>query len=87
MLGSRRARAYAISFVLSRFVTIGISADGVALLAGSADNDSGGLSESTGWFTIVLGVLLLVVALRHRQGRPRDGSAPATPKRMAASRR
>lgn len=84
MLVSGSAKANAISFVLAWFVTVGVVVGAVALLAGSADDGAGGPATWTGWLKIVLGVLLLVVAGRQWQGRPRGGAEPDPPRWMAA---
>ncbi len=78
------ARANAIAFVLTWFVAVGGVALIVALAAGAADPDHGSPASWTGWLKIVLGVLLLLVAVRQWRGRPRHGTEPATPTWMAA---
>jgi threonine/homoserine/homoserine lactone efflux protein len=84
MLVSGSARANATAFVLTWFVAVGAVALIVALAAGAADSDQGSPASWTGWVKIVLGVLLLLLAVRQWQGRPREGTEPATPKWMAA---
>lgn len=49
--------------------------------AGGADASSGGEpAEWVIWVKLLLGVLLLLVALRQWRGRPHDGEEPPTPK-------
>jgi threonine/homoserine/homoserine lactone efflux protein len=83
MLVSRRAKVNAFSFLAGWFLAVGGVALAVASLAGAASGDDDPASW-TGWAKLVLGVLLLAVALRQWQGRPRDGAEPAAPKWMAA---
>ncbi|WP_432479275.1 GAP family protein [Nocardioides sp. GXQ0305] len=83
MLVSGSARANAVAFVLTWFVAVGGVALVVALAAGTADDD-GAPASWTGWVKIVLGALLLLLAVRRWQGRPRDGAQAPTPTWMAA---
>lgn len=65
----------------------GIAAAGAVLLlvAGGGDaSENGQPAAWVDWLKLVLGVLLLLVALRQWRARPREGDAPATPKWMAA---
>lgn len=84
MLVSGSAKANAISFVLTWFVTIGVIVALVAVLAGSADDGADGPAAWTGWLKIVLGVLMVLLAGRQWQGRPRGDAEPQTPRWMAA---
>jgi hypothetical protein len=84
MLVSGSAKANAITFVLSWFVTISVVVAVVALLAGSVDNDGESPSAWTGWLKIALGSLLLVLAGRQWQARPRGEAEPTPPAWMAA---
>lgn len=84
MLVSGNARANALAFVLIWFVTVGAIVAAVSLLAGSADDDVAGPAAWSGWLKIVLGALMLLLAVRQWQGRPRDDAEPQTPKWMAA---
>lgn len=84
MLLSGSARANATAFVLTWFVTIGAIVAIVALLAGSGDDNADTPASWSGWLKIVLGGLLLLLAVRQWQGRPRGDAGAATPKWMAA---
>lgn len=84
MLVSGSARANAIAFVATWFVTVGAIAAVVALAAESVAGNDGSPPTWTGWLKIVLGLLLLLVAVRQWQGRPRDGGELTTPQWMAA---
>jgi len=56
----------------------------VLMLAGPADaSKSGGPAAWVSWVKIVLGVLLLLVAVRQFRGRPRSGEQPQMPKWMS----
>ena len=85
MLVSGSAKANAIAFVLTWFVTIAVVVGLVAVLAGSTDDAAtSGPAAWTGWLKIVLGVLLVLLAVRQWQGRPRGDAEPNTPTWMAA---
>ncbi|MFC8922938.1 GAP family protein [Cellulosimicrobium sp. NPDC057127] len=84
MLVSGRARANATAFVVVWFVAVGALVLAVALLTGAAAPDDAGPPTWVGVVKLVLGVLLLLLALRKWQGRPREGAEPATPRWMAA---
>ncbi|KHL10576.1 Sap-like sulfolipid-1-addressing protein [Mumia flava] len=84
MLSSARAKVNAFAFLLGWFVAITAVAMVVALAAGSAAPDEEDPAGWTGWLKIVLGLALLVVALRQWRGRPRPGIEAPTPKWMAA---
>ena len=65
----------------------GIAAAGAVLLliAGGEDaSENGQPAAWVDWLKLVLGVLLLLVALRQWRARPHEGGVPATPKWMAA---
>lgn len=84
MLTSGKARANAFAFLLGWFVAVGAVALVVALLAGSGTPDTAGPADWVGWLKIVLGVLLLLVAVRQWRGRPRGDVEPPAPRWMAA---
>jgi threonine/homoserine/homoserine lactone efflux protein len=84
MLVSGRARANAAAFLVGWFLSVGAVALVVALLTGAATPDAAGQPTWVAVVKMVLGVLLLLVALRQWRGRPRAGAEPATPRWMAA---
>ncbi|MBD5785645.1 GAP family protein [Cellulosimicrobium terreum] len=84
MLSSAKGRANAFAFLLGWFVAVGGVALVVALLAGSSTDDDGAPPAWSAWVKIVLGLLLLLVAFRQWQGRPRGDAEPPTPKWMQA---
>lgn len=84
MLVSGSARANAITFVATWFLTVGIVVSTVALLAGSTDDEAGDPASWTGWLKLILGILLLLLAERQWLGPPRTGAEPATPRWMTA---
>ncbi|MGB3438960.1 MAG: GAP family protein [Actinophytocola sp.] len=65
---------------------VGVAAATVVflLLAGTFDMGSGEPSSTASWIKLVLGVLLLLLAARQWQSRPRAGAEPSAPKWMAA---
>lgn len=84
MLVSRRAKANAAAFLIGWFVAVLVVVALVAFLTGSSAPSDAGPPVWGSVVMIVLGVLLLVLAVRQWQGRPREGVAPGTPTWMAA---
>jgi threonine/homoserine/homoserine lactone efflux protein len=84
MLLSSRARANGLGFLTG--LVLGIIATTVVfiLLARLIPESGGGPKPIIGTFKLLLGVLLLVFAVRQWRGRPRDGADPKLPKWMAA---
>jgi threonine/homoserine/homoserine lactone efflux protein len=83
MLVTPRAKANAFSFLAGWLVGIYVLGTIVILVAGAAtpsDDKPGWVA----WVKIVLGLLLLLVAVRQWAGRPRGDAEPATPKWMQA---
>ena len=84
MLTSRRAKVNGPVFVLGWLVGLGIIGAIVLALAGAgAASESGSPATWISWVKIVLGVLLLLVAVRAFRNRPREGEEPQMPKWMA----
>lgn len=84
MLVSGRAKANAFSFLVGWFVAVGAVTLLVATLAGAATPDDDGPPLWAAILKIVLGVLLLLLAVKQWRGRPRAGIEPPAPTRMAA---
>ena len=84
MLVSGRAKANAFSFLVAWFVAVGAVTLLVATLAGAATPDDEGPPLWAAILKIVLGVLLLLLAVKQWRGRPRAGVEPPAPKWMAA---
>ena len=85
MLGTPRARVNGPAFVLGWIVGLAIVGTLVLVAAGSADATDG--TQPANWvgvLEIVLGVLLLLVAVRQWRGRPRAGEQSPMPKWMRA---
>jgi threonine/homoserine/homoserine lactone efflux protein len=85
MLVSRRAAANGLAFLAGWVV--GIAAVGaviVLLVGGAAEPDASGPPTWASILKLVLGVLLLLLAVKQWTGRPTDGAEPATPKWMSA---
>jgi threonine/homoserine/homoserine lactone efflux protein len=84
MLVSRRAAVNATAFLLGWFLSVTVVTLVVAVLVGSATTDDGGPPAWAAWVKVVLGVLLVLLAVKQWRGRPQAGVAPETPKWMQA---
>jgi hypothetical protein len=85
MLTSLRGRVNGPVFVLGWLAGLAVIGTIVLLVAGPAGPDSSGSPATwAGWVKIVLGMLLLLVAVRQFRGRPASGETAAMPKWMAA---
>jgi threonine/homoserine/homoserine lactone efflux protein len=85
MLVTRQARVNGPVFILGWLV--GLAAVGVIVLALAAPADASEEGEPATWVGVVqlvLGVLLLLVALRQWRGRPQGDEEPPVPKWMGA---
>jgi threonine/homoserine/homoserine lactone efflux protein len=85
MLVSQRARANGLAFLAGWVVGIAVVGTAVVLLVGGATGDDG--SGPPTWASIlklVLGVLLLLLAVKQWTGRPSDGETAPTPGWMSA---
>ena len=84
MLGTPRARANGPAFLVGWLVGLSVVGTVVLLVSGGADAaGDDGPATWTGWVKIVLGVLLLLVAVRQWRGRPRGDADAELPKWMA----
>jgi hypothetical protein len=84
MLTTRRARVNGPAFVLGWLAGLAVVGAVVLLISGGAGaSASGGPATWVSWVKAVLGVLLLVVAIRQFRGRPGRGEDPALPSWMA----
>jgi threonine/homoserine/homoserine lactone efflux protein len=85
MLGTPRARANGLAFLAGWIGGLAVVGTVVLLVSSGAEaSEGGGPADWVNVLKIVLGVLLLAVALRQWQGRPRAGESPAMPKWMLA---
>jgi hypothetical protein len=83
MLTTPRAKANGPAFLAGWLLGLGIVGAIVLAIAGPAGaSQSGAPATWVSWVKIVLGVLLLLVALRQFRGRPRDGDEAPMPKWM-----
>ena len=85
MLVTRQARVNGPAFVVGWLIGLGIIGVLVIGIAGGAGASSGG--EPATWVLVlelVLGLLLLLVALRQVRSRPQDGEEAPMPKWMGA---
>jgi threonine/homoserine/homoserine lactone efflux protein len=83
MLGTRRARSNGPAFILGW--TLGLAVAGTIVLLLSSGADASEEGEPADWVNVlklVLGLLLLLVALRQWRGRPRAGQEAEMPKWM-----
>lgn len=85
MLLSPRAKVTSVGFLLGWIVGIIVAVTVFTLLSSVLpESDDDGGHPVQGIVRIVLGVLLLLVALRQWRGRPKPGEEPTMPKWMAA---
>jgi threonine/homoserine/homoserine lactone efflux protein len=85
MLVTRRARTNGPAFLLGWIVGIAVAGAIVLAIAGPTNaSDSGQPASWVNWLKLVLGLLLLLVAVREWRGRPHEGDEAATPKWMGA---
>ncbi len=83
MLTTPRAKTNASAFVLGWLLGLAIVGTIVLLVAGPANaNENGQPATWVSWLKIVLGVLLLLVAVREFRGRPKEGEEAPLPKWM-----
>lgn len=85
MLGTPRARVNGPAFLVGWLVGLSVVGVAVLLVAKSAGADEdGGASSGVAWLKIVLGVLLLLLALRQWRTRPRGEQTGELPSWMQA---
>jgi Sap, sulfolipid-1-addressing protein len=85
MLVTPRARTNGPAFLVGWLLGIAIVGGAALALASPADaNDGGAPADWVSWLELVLGVLLLLLAVRQWRGRPAPGDDVQTPKWMSA---
>jgi threonine/homoserine/homoserine lactone efflux protein len=85
MLGTARARANGPAFVLGWMLGLGVVGTIVLVAAGSANaSEDAEPADWVGVLKLVLGLLLVLIAVRQWRGRPRAGEEAAMPKWMRA---
>ncbi len=84
MLVTAKARVNGPAFVLGWLIGLAIIGVVVIGVAGGADSSSSTPANWVLWLELVLGVLLLLVALRQFRSRPRDGETAPLPTWMGA---
>ena len=86
MLVSARAKANGLAFILGWVVAIAVLGGIVLAVAGPAamTDDDGSASSGSSTLKLVLGLLLVMVALRQWRSRPHGDEEPAVPKWMGA---
>jgi threonine/homoserine/homoserine lactone efflux protein len=85
MLGTPRARSNGPAFVAGWITGLAVVGAVVLLVSSGADaSQSGQPAEWVAWLKLVLGLLLLLVAVKQWRGRPRDAGAVELPNWMRA---
>jgi len=85
MLTTPRARSNGIAFVVGWLLGLGVIGAIVLAIAGPADaSENGEPATWASWLKLVLGLLLLLVAVRQFRGRPHEGDEAPLPKWMGA---
>ena len=85
MLTTERARSNGPAFVLGWLLGLGVVGAIVLALAGPGGaSEDGQPAAWVSWLKLVLGVLLLLVAVRQFRGRPHEGEEAPLPKWMGA---
>ena len=84
MLTTPQARANGPAFVLGWLLGLGVVGGLVLALAGPGAADQGQPAAWVSWLKLLLGLLLLVVAVRQFRGRPHEGEEAPLPKWMGA---
>ena len=84
MLVARQARITGPAFVIGWLVGLALIGVVVIGVLGGVGTTSGAPATWVLWLELVLGLLLLLVALRQFRSRPHDGETAPTPKWMGA---
>jgi threonine/homoserine/homoserine lactone efflux protein len=83
MLGTARARSNGPAFILGWILGLAVVGTIVLLVSSGADaSDEGEPADWVNVLKLVLGLLLLLVALKQWRGRPREGQEAEMPKWM-----
>jgi Sap, sulfolipid-1-addressing protein len=85
MLATPRARSNGPAFLAGWLAGMAIAGGIVLAVSNGADASSDGApADWVSWLKIILGLLLLLVAVRQWRGRPKGDAAPEMPKWMRA---
>jgi hypothetical protein len=84
MLFSKRARSNGLAFLAGWVLALAIVGAVVLVLAGAGKVSAGGTPSTLSYvFHLLLGLVLLFLAVRNWQKRPKEGETPEMPKWMA----
>jgi len=84
MLATPRGQTVGPAFLVGWVLGLAVVGTITLVVSSGADASSSSSSDGVGWVKIVLGVLLLLVAVRQWRGRPRGDAEPEMPKWMAS---
>ena len=85
MLVTARGRVNGPAFLLGWLVGLAVVGVVVLSVADGADaSEDGAPADWVSWLKLVVGILLLLLAVKQWRGRPRPGEEPQAPKWMAA---
>lgn len=85
VLFSARARVNGPVFALGWIVGVAVISTVVYVVADAGDvSTGGGASDTSYWVKLVVGIVLVLLAVRHWRKRPAPGETPEAPKWMSA---
>ncbi len=79
MLFSARAKSNSIAFATAWFLTIALVGAGIIIVSAGQEMVSSDESGGTQWIKVILGVLLLLMAVKNFRSRPKKGEDSEMP--------